>query len=639
MTRSGSAATRWLPALLVAATALAWHGSLEGAFVFDDLSRIVRNPELHNLEHPGRLLTGTSRPLLKLSLAANYALGGQQVFGYHLVNLVIHVLAGLALFGLVRLTWLAAAPRREGERSAAAAPWLAAAVALLWLLHPLQTQAVTYVVQRGEALMGLAALTTLYCATRGARGRRTGAWGVAAVLACGLGMASKEVMVVVPPLVLLHDRTFLAGSFRAALRRRPALYAGLAATWLVPFWLIGVETLLRGEFARPDIPTPGALEYGLTQPRVVLHYLRLTVWPSPLCFDYDWPPARGAAQILPSALVVAAALLAGAWLLWRGSWLGFLAAWFFGILAPTSSFLPIQDLAVEHRMYLPLAAPIVLVVVLAHAALAPAGRWRIWLGGALVAVLATALGLATAARNRDYRDELALWRSVVEAAPRNARAYYNLGTVLRRRGQLDAAIAAQRRSLELAPDRPYTHYNLANALKQRGELDAAIFHYRRALALSPGHNAARINLGNALRARGEDEEAIREYRRALETDPDDPGAHYNLAVALEARGSLDEAIAHYRRSLRLRPASVPAHNNLGNILRAQGDLDGAIEQYRRALAVDPRHARAHYNLGRALEEAGRGEQALEQYRKAVAIDPDYTRARERLDAANAEDAP
>jgi tetratricopeptide (TPR) repeat protein len=639
VTRSASAATRWLPVLLVAATLLAWHGSLEGAFVFDDLGHIVRNPELHSLARPGRLLTGTSRPLLKLSLAANYALGGLQVFGYHVVNLAIHVLAGLALFGVVRPTWRAPGRPRGAAPRAAAAPWLAAAVALLWLLHPLQTQAVTYVVQRGEALMGLAALTTLYCATRAAQGRRPHAWGAAAVLACALGMGSKEVMVVVPPLVLLHDRTFLAGSFAAALRRRPALYAGLAATWLVPFWLIGVETLFRGEFARPDLPTPGALEYALTQPRVVLHYLRLAVWPAPLCFDYGWPPARSAAEILPAALVVAAALLAGAWLLWRGSWLGFLAAWFFGILAPTSSFLPIQDLAVEHRMYLPLAAPIALVVVLGYAALAPAGRWRPWLGGAAVALLAIALGLATAARNRDYRDEVALWRSVVAAAPRNARAYYNLGTVLRRRGELDAAIAALRRSLELAPDRAPAHYNLANALKQRGDLDAAISHYRSALALSPGHGAARVNLANALRARGDDEEAIREYRRALESDPDDAAAHYNLAVALEARGHLDEAIAHYRRSLELRPASASAHNNLGNALRAQGDLDGAIEQYRLALAFDPRHARAHYNLGRALEQAGRGEQALEQYRKAVAIDPGYTRARERLEATAPEEAP
>lgn len=629
MSRPASGATRWLPALLVAAGALAWANSLEGVFVFDDLNRIVRNREIHSLAEPGRLLAGTSRPLLKLSLAANWALGGGDPRGYHLVNLALHVLAGLTLYGVVRRTLLCDGLRaRVGE----SAPWLAASVALLWLLHPLQTQAVTYVVQRSEIMMGLAALATLYFSIRAAQGRRPLAWGAAAVASCALGMGAKEVMVVTPLLVLLHDRTFLAGSTAAALRRRAGLYAGLAATWLVPFALIGTDTLFAGEFARPDLPTASPLEYGLTQPRILLHYLRLSLWPSPLCFDYAWPPATSAAEIVPAAIVVTAATLAGAWLLWKGSWLGFLAAWFFLILAPTSSFFPIQDLAVEHRMYLPLAAVVTGVVFLAHGALAATGPRRPALGAAVAVATATALGLATADRNRDYHDELGLWRTVVEVAPENARAHYNVGTLLRSRGRPDEAIDAYRRSLEIAPERPRTHYNLANALKARGELDASMVHYRRCLELDPDHSEAHVNLANALHAKGHDEEAIRHYQLALESAPG-AVAHYNLAVLLEARGSLDAAITHYRGSLRLRPRSASAHNNLGNALRARGEASEAIAQYRRALAVEPDHARAHHNLGVALEEQGGRAQAIAHYRRALEIDPGYARARERLEAA------
>lgn len=629
MSGRASASRRWLPALLVAASGLAWANSLDGVFVFDDLTHIVRDREIHSLADPERLLEGTSRPLLKLSLAVSWALGGNDPRGYHLLNLALHVLAGLTLYGVVRRTLLCDGLRaRVGE----SAPWLAGSVALLWLLHPLQTQAVTYVVQRGEVLMGLAALATLYFSIRAAQGQHPRAWSAAAVTSCALGMGAKEVMVVTPLLVLLHDRTFLAGSFAAALRRRGALYAGLAATWLVPFALIGTDTLFAGDFARPDLPTVSPLEYGLTQPRILLHYLRLSLWPSPLCFDYAWPPATSAAEIVPAALVVSGVALAGAWLLWKGSWLGFLAAWFFLILAPTSSFLPIQDLAVEHRMYLPLAAVLTLGVVLAHAALGATGARRPALGAALAVATATLLGLATADRNRDYHDELRLWRSVARVAPHNARAHYNLGTLLRDRGQPDAAIEAYRRSLELAPERPRTHYNLANALKARGELDAAIVHYRRCLELDPDHARAHVNLANALHAQQHDEEAILHYQRALEKAPS-PVAHYNLAVLLEAGGDLEAAITHYRESLRLRPRSASAHNNLANALRARGETSEAIAHYRRALALEPDHARAHHNLGVALEEQGERAQAIAHYRRALEIEPDYTRAGERLQAA------
>jgi tetratricopeptide (TPR) repeat protein len=539
MARSGAAAARWLPAFLVAAAILAWANSLGGAFVFDDKSRILRDASMHTMEHPGRLLSDTSRPVLKLSLALNYAAGGRDPRGYHAVNLAIHVLAGLALFGALRRSLLSPA---LGDRFAGSAPWLAGSAALLWLLHPLQTQAVTYVVQRGESLMGLAALTTLYCAIRVAEGSRPVAWGVAAVLACTLGMGAKEGMVVTPLLVWLHDRTFFAGSAAAALRVRAPLYAGLAATWLVPFGWIGPDTLFRGEFARPELPTPGVLEYALTQPAVILHYLRLAFWPSPLCFDYGWQPAQSAREIVPAALAVGALAAAAGWLLWRTSGPGFLAAWFFLLLAPTSSVVPIQDIAVEHRMYLPLAAVVTGVVLIGHRALQGLGvRWPL-AGAALVLVAAAALGTATAARNRDYHDELVLWRTVAAAAPENWRAYYNLGTLLRQRGDEEEAIPLLREALALEPGHAAGHYNLANALKQSGEIEEALPHYRRAIELEPRHASAHVNLANALQTRGEAEQAILHYRRALELSPEWGLVHYNLAVVLEADGQLDEAV-------------------------------------------------------------------------------------------------
>jgi tetratricopeptide (TPR) repeat protein len=560
------APARWLPPLLAAAALAAWWGSLAGEFVFDDRTWILEDPAIRSLSEPRRLLSGTSRPLLKASFAASYALSGFDPRGWHAANLAIHVLAGLALFGVLRRTLLA--PVFQG-RHAAAAPWLAGAAALLWLLHPLQTQAVTYLVQRGESLMGLCVLASLYGSLRSAQNGRRAAWGAAAVLASAAGMGVKEPAVVTPLLVWLHDRSFLAGSFAGALRARPWLYAGLATSWAVPFGWIGSETLLRGDFARPDLPTPGVLAYARTQPAVVLHYLRLAIWPQPLCFDYAWPPAQGLWEVLPAALALGALAGAGAWLFWKRRPLGFAAAACFLLLAPTSSVMPIQDLAVEHRMYLPLAPLLAAAVVALWAALARAGRAAPWLAGALVLLAAAGLGAATARRNLDYRDEAQLWASVIRAAPHNARAHYNLGTLLRRRGQLEPAIAAYRRSLELAPEEPQTHYNLANALTARGEVAAAVDHYRRALALDPGYGIAHLNLANRLQAQGEVGAALEHYRLALELLPGDARVPYNLGVVLEREGYRAEAIARYRRALELDPQHARARARLA-ALAAQG---------------------------------------------------------------------
>ncbi len=588
-----------LPLALVLVGIVVWSSSLGGAFVFDDQTWIVENREIRELGSPGELLGSTSRPVLKLTLALNYAAGGLDPVGYHVANVAVHLLAGLALFGVVRRTL--ARPGLRG-RFAASPSALAAAAALLWLLHPLNTQAVTYVIQRGESLMGLAYLTTLYCAIRVAEGRHRVAWGVAATLACALGMGTKEVMVTAPLVVLLHDRTFAAGSLAGALRARWGLHGALAATWAIPFVLIGPDTLFRGEFARPDLTRPDPLAYASTQPAVLLHYLRLSLWPSPLCFDYGWPPARGLREVLPPLLAVGAGLLATAWLVWRGSGAGFLAAAFWLVLAPTSSVVPIADLAVEHRMYLPLAAVCVGGVLLADRALARAGDRRAPLAAVLVLLVATLLGVATIRRNLDYRDPVRLWQSVTEAAPRNPRGFYNFGTEASARGRREEAIVAYRASLELEPNQPKVHYNLANALDATGDLEAATAHYREAIALAPEHAIAHMNLGNTLQRLGKAEEAVPHYEAALALRPRDPRPFHNLGIALLALGRSEEAVVQLRRSLRRRPQSVSTLTRLGDALRAAGRTEAAIAAYRQALELEPGAEQAERGLAAALLE-------------------------------------
>ena len=220
--------------LLVVAVCVPYANSFHGPFVFDDVPSIVANRSIRHLWSTQVLaaspdaITTTGRPVVNLSLAINFALGGLAVEGYHVVNLALHVLAALALLALVRRTLLLPMlSARFGQASTA----LAMVVALLWALHPLQTESVTYIVQRAEAMVGLFYLLTLYGLLRGATAVRPRAWYAATVGICALGMASKEVMVSAPLLALVYDRIFLAGSFRESLRRRWGLWLALAATW------------------------------------------------------------------------------------------------------------------------------------------------------------------------------------------------------------------------------------------------------------------------------------------------------------------------------------------------------------------------------------------------------------------------
>ncbi|HEX7598176.1 MAG TPA: hypothetical protein VF518_08170, partial [Polyangia bacterium] len=301
--------------LLVAAIVAAYANSFHGPFLFDDVPSIIENQSIRSLGSlqvlaaPPDAITTAGRPVVNLSLAINYAIGGLAVEGYHVVNLALHILAALALFALVRRTLLL--PTLSAQFGAAATG-LALAVALLWAVHPLQTESVTYVVQRAEAIVGLFYLLTLYCFLRGATADRGRAWYAAAVGACALGMASKEVMVSAPLVTVLFDRTFLAGSFRESLRRRWRLWLAMAATWAL-LALLHHLSRNRGGSAGFGLGMT-AWAYARTQFGCIMHYLRLTVWPTPLVLDYGYPIARTAAEIVPYALgvfVLIAATVAG----------------------------------------------------------------------------------------------------------------------------------------------------------------------------------------------------------------------------------------------------------------------------------------------------------------------------------------
>jgi len=646
--------------VLILAVFAAYANSLSGPFVYDDKDSIVNNLTLRHLWPLGAVLaplsgglTVSGRPTLNLSLALNYAVGGLDVRGFHLANVLIHALACLTLFGLVRRTL--AQPLLRGRFGGAAVP-VAFTVAALWALHPLQTEAVTYIVQRAESLMGLLYLLTLYGFVRSVDAPAPGRWQVLSVAACLLGMAAKENMVSAPVLVLLLDRTFVAGSFAGAWRRRRRFYAALAATWLLLAGLLASIGGSRGGSAGLGVDISW-WDYVLTQFPALVHYLRLSVWPTPLVFEYGTFWIGRLADVWPQACVVVA-LVAGTLFAWgRKPPVGFLGAWFFAVLAPTSLVPGMTQRIVEHRMYLALAPVVALAVAAVHLR---GGRRGL---PALVA-MAAALGFLTFQRNADYRSEIALWGDTAEKRPANAGAHASLGAALADAGRMAEAVREYKTALQLRPnfltarnnlgialvtigragdaiqvleeslrqdpDDAQAHLNLGVALDYLKRTPEAIPHYEAALRCDPNLVPAHNNLGDALSRSGRNAEGIAQLQEALRLNPGYVDAHYNLAAALARAGRLEEAQAQFEAGLRLKPADVEAQANWGGVLLATGHPAEAAAQFEAALRLQPDSAANHYNDGNALAAAGRLDDAVRQFEAALRLKPDYVDAHNNL---------
>jgi len=596
------------PALFLCAGFLAvwgvliYHNSLAGPFVFDDLRTIVENPRIRNLgwevlspsAHAGMV-----RPVLELSLAVNYRFGELDPTGYRLFNIGVHILASLLLLGWVRRTLFS---RRLGGRFDGCASVVAFSAALIWLSHPLQTQSVDYIIQRSESLMALCYLTVLYALVRSAVSGRPLIWQSISAAALFLGMGVKPVIATAPLSALLYDRVFLEPSFGAVFRKRGKYYAALVLLALAGgFWITRAQsTGLYNTSAGFELADHSAWEYLRTQPGVILHYLKLAFWPHPLCLDYQWPVAAGMKQILIPGLAVLSMLGGIVWLFAKGKspW-AFPGAFFFIVLLPSSGFIPIADIAFEHRMYLPLSAlavPVTLGVWFLAGRLGLAEKQKALALLVLAFLCSAMLGRMTFERNKDYLSRRAVWSSVVKLLPGNFRARTNLG----------------------------------RALQEEGRIDQAILEYETVLKQSPGYHEAMNNLANCYRLKKNYPEAIRIYREILRFYTPVAHVYSNLAGALQAAGKPAEALEHYREAIRLDPSIPEVHHGLGVVLIKQKRYREAEEAFGESIRRRRSFAQGYYGLGLAMEGLGRADEARSAYAQALKYDPALSGARQRL---------
>lgn len=631
---------------IVAVTVIAFAPALEAPFQFDDVASIEQNQtarRLWPLAVPLRPPPGTSvagRPVVNLSLAINYAVndrlgmdqrpdpdGSHKTVGYHVFNLLLHLACGVLLFLVARRTLNNPV---LGDGWAQRADAMAAIIASLWLLHPIQTEAVNYIIQRTELLASACYLLTLYASIRAGEAAERApklSWYSIAAVSCFLGMGSKEVAITAPLIVVLYDWTFQRDTWREDVRRgRGLFYLALVATVGGALWMFSAGA--RSDTVGFDLGMPW-YRYLYSQAWAIVHYVRLVLWPNKLTFDYGTAPVRGL-QGVPGLVLLSAAGIATVVGIVRARWFGFLGAWFFLLLAPSSSVVPIvSEIAAERRIYLALAALIVLVVVtcdVARRRLQGESHFsrRLWVNGAMLlgaAGLCLVLGAVTFERSRMYTHPEALWRDAAEKMPVNPRAYDNLASVIAAMGPPRAAEAESLYRRAIAVDSMYSPAwtNLAVVLDRSGRTDSARQVLERAVRVNPKDVRTIARLGAMLEKGGDNQRAIPYLERAAAVDPDGETLAA-LGSAYLAVGRLQEASLVFRRALEIDPSRTDLLRALGGLLADAGQ-PGAAAYLEEAVRREPTSGVAVAMLSLAYAQDGRLDESVTAAKNAVSLSP------------------
>jgi Flp pilus assembly protein TadD len=617
---------------------LIYSNTLEGPFIFDDMNNIVENPHirltrltLKDITRAGLESPSSRRPVANISFALNYYFSGYNVLGYRLVNILIHFMTGVLLYLFAKTTLEVSSLSTRYKFQG----WVPFFTALIWLVHPIQSQSVTYIVQRMNSMAGMFYILSLLLYATARRGRDTRKkWVLFAgcILSGILSLGSKQIAATLPFVIFLYEWYFFQNLSWGWLRRQLLPLAAILMFFAAAAYnYLGghpLEKILLAYEARDFTLT----ERVLTEFRVVIYYISLLLFPHPsrLNLDYDFPMSHSLIDPLTTVLCLSiiTGLIALAFgLAKKERLLSFAILWFFGNLVIESSVIGLE-IIFEHRTYLPSMLVSMAAVTLSYRYLKPK-----WLNLVVLCVVAILFSFWTYERNGIWRDDVTLWKDCVKKSPNKARPHNNLANALFRRGKVDEAVSQYTEALRIKPNFVNAHNNLGIALGKQGKLDRALSHFSEALRIEPDNPKTHNNLGNALVRRGKVDEAVSQYTEALRIKPNFVDAHINLGIALGKQGKLDRAISHFSEALRIEPDNAKTHNNLGFALAIQGRVKEASSHYFEALQAKPDYAEAHNNLGVALAKQRRLKEAMSHFSEALRIKPYFAEARNNMDRA------
>ena len=569
---------------------------------------------------------GGNRPVAMLSFALNYYLFQYKVFGFHLVNVTIHAVNSILVFVLLRLT-LRRLSDKQGNPDIPA--FLAA---LLWLAHPVQTQSVSYIVQRMNSLMALFFLLSLIFYVLGRTRPQKIIYFTVSTLAGILSFLSKQNAATLPVVLLLYewfffqnlDYTFFRKHWKAIVLACAAIPLLLIASllYLTPFSNLDIKLLSN----RATVP------FLMTVPRVIVHYVSLLLYPHPsrLNLDYDFPYSQSLLDPLStvfSLLFLIALLLIAFLSARRYRLLSFAILWFLGTLS-VESLLVTFDIIFEHRLYLPsvfvfaglsfycfkiVNRPVPIVV--------------------LMVMVAVIFSVWTVQRNQVWQSSISLWQDTISKSPKKARPNNNLGFAYLVSGQEEKAFPYLKKAIQIDPEYIKAYNNLAIYYERQNQLEKARNHYRKALLINPRYMDAKINLVNLLIRTGDSQSAKRLLDRILGQDPDNPIALNSMGVLQQNQGKLSQALSSFKKALEGNPSYLDALINLGNLYLILGNPDKSKHFLNRALQLSPQNTVVHYHLANYYHQQGEFDSALAYYQTVIRSDPENADAHNNIGVA------
>lgn len=657
----------WPVMVIVLMLLVAYSNTFNSPFIFDDVIIIGEIRKFWPDDWIHYLFYG-NRFLFNLAILINYAISGDSVLSYHIFSFLMHMGATIVLY-LLMLKILTLKPITGQVLKQ---KLVALVIALIWGLHPIQTESVTYISQSAEVMMGLFSFLTLYFLSIGAetKNKKKNLWYGLSIVCCLAGAASKEAMVGTIAIIPFFDRAFLSNSIKDLVKSRKFYYATLALLLVTPVIILGPNIISNAFFSLKDI---GPIEYFYTQCEVVIYYILLSFFPLRLCFDYSAPYVVLFSNALPYFIPLCLLFISSIYLFFKKPVFGFWALFFFVTLAPRSSFAPRPDAVVEHRMYLPILGIIVLTVLfccwiylLVIQKLSEKANLVRIIFSTFTVTLIISLMVLSFMRNRVYQNEFDLWYDTVQKRPKNPRAHNYLGIEYNKKSDFQKAEKHFREAIKINPEYDLAHNNLGNMLAIRKDLDNAIKHYELSLRyrvkrkgdeirLRTYKNLARVYFkkNNFLKAKenflivvrdkpndfeanfylgiislisGKKQDALNFFKISSDNNSSNVNVDFKIAKILEQTGMTSLAVNYYYRAQKIEPRNLEAKYKYGSLLIQMNKFEQAKKVLNDLLFKHPKHALALNDVGVIFSKQKQYKQAEPYFSKAINIKPDYAAA-------------
>jgi tetratricopeptide (TPR) repeat protein len=612
--------------LITLISAALYANTLKNGFVYDDEAMIAQNILISDMNNIWKLFgkeyldlsaEKSYRPVVTFTYFLDYMLYGLKPWGYHLTNVLLHSVNGILLYMFLTLLYYNSV-RESGIKSQGFTTW-PLVVTLLFVTHPVLTEAVNAISFREDSLTTTFYLSTLILYIRHPRP----AIHLVSYITYFLALLSKEMAITLPFMVYCYERIY--GDKKGIPNRHIVGYTVVTL----------IYTYFRFYyFYNPyeDFATWRISERFLTVPWLLLNYLKLTIFPVSLSADYEIAPIGSLSSTSFIVSLVTFIILLSVVFSTREREAAFGILFFTITLIPVYNVIPIYNPFAERYLYLPTIGLLILSGPIHRTCLTSKHKVRyIYIMSLLITL--SLYSVLTMKRNTIWRDNYTLWSYTAKKMPQNSRSHNILGTIYADQGRIYEAIEEVKSALMLRPDYADAHYNLGTIYAGMGRFDEAIQEYQEALRLNTRYAAAHFGIGIIYEKMGRIDGAMQEYRNALRISPNYSIAYHRLGNIYYQQGRFDEAKTNYLNALQINPNNPDFHNSLANTYYKLGIFDEAIDGYKKAIRLDPLDHGYYYNLGNVYDAQGRLDDAVVEYRKALRLRPDFATARISLEIA------